>query len=207
MLKDIFISLLSKYSTDPIYIESLWKEIEKKHNSKRRYYHNLTHLEHIYYYLIEIKDEIQDWDMVLFALFYHDYIYDVLKKDNEEQSAIKAVSVLNSLTTIKKERIKICKEIILATKGHNISNNQDINYFTDADLSILGADQENYKIYTQNVRKEYKYYPDFMYQRGRIKVLNHFKEMSRIYKTEHFFKKFETQAKSNLTQEINLLSK
>lgn len=207
MLKDIFISLLSKYSTDPIYIESLWKEIEKKHTSKRRYYHNLTHLKHIYYYLIEIKDEIQDWDMVLFALFYHDYIYDVLKKDNEEQSAIKAVSVLNSLTTIKEERIKICKEIILATKGHNISNNQDINYFTDADLSILGADQENYKIYTQNVRKEYKYYPDFMYLRGRIKVLHHFKEMFRIYKTEHFFKKFETQAKSNLTQEINLLSK
>ncbi len=206
MLKEVFISLLTTYSNDSNQIESLWNAIAKKHGNKKRYYHNLSHLEHLYKSLIKVKDQIQDWDMVLFALFYHDYIYNVLKQDNEEQSAFKAIEVLSALG-IDKNRINVCNEIILATKGHNTSNNSDVNYFTDADLAILGSEWENYEVYYKNVRKEYKYYPDFMYNKGRVKVLQHFIDMPRIFKTDHFYSKFETQAKENLQQEINLLSK
>ncbi len=205
MLKEIFTSLLSNYSSDSKHVESLWNEIEKNHDKKNRYYHNLSHLEHLYSQLNKVKDKIVDWDMVLFALFYHDYIYNALKQNNEEESAKKAVEVLN-LLSIDKNRIELCNEIILATKGHNTSKNNDVNYFTDADLSILGSDWESYKAYFKNVRKEYKYYPDFMYNKGRIKVLQHFLGMSKIFKTDHFSNEFEAKAKKNIQQEIDLLS-
>ncbi|MEW7289165.1 HD domain-containing protein [Aquimarina sp. 2304DJ70-9] len=206
MLKEIYTSLLSNYSDDSNHIESLWSEIEKKHTKKNRYYHNLSHLEHLYTQLNEVKDKIRDWDMVLFALFYHDYIYNTLKQENEEESAKKAIEVLN-LLSIDKNRIELCNEIILATKGHNTSKNNDVNYFTDADLSILGSDWEGYKTYFKKVRKEYKYYPDFVYNKGRAKVLQHFVKMPQIFKTHHFKIRYEAKAKENLQQEIDLLSK
>lgn len=205
MLKDIFTTLLTNYTNDVEYTESLWHAITNIYGKKNRYYHNLTHLEHLYKSLVEIKDKIRDWDMILFALFYHDYVYNVLKKDNEEQSAKKAVKILNSLS-IDTDRIYLCNAIILATKGHNVAKNSDLNYFTDADLSILGSDWKDYEIYFKNVRKEYKYYPDFMYNKGRIKVLTHFINMPAIFKSDHFYKKFEAEAKKNLQQEIDLLS-
>ncbi|PKV49194.1 putative metal-dependent HD superfamily phosphohydrolase [Aquimarina sp. MAR_2010_214] len=206
MLKQAFITLLSNYTTDVGYIKSLWDDVVKYHSKKNRYYHNLSHLEHLYHKLTEVKNEIKDWDIVLFALFYHDYIYNALKQDNEEQSAKKAVGILSSLS-IEDNRITLCSDIILATKGHHISENKDINYFTDADLSILGSDWKNYEEYFKNVRKEYKYYPDFMYNKGRIKVLNHFINMPAIFKSEYFYKRFEAKAKENLQQEIDLLAK
>lgn len=205
MLKDVFTILISQYSNDSMYIESLWNAIVKTHNKKNRHYHNLSHLEHLYRSLTEIKNEIKDWDIVMFALFYHDYVYNVLKQNNEELSAKKAIEVLSSLS-IKEDRIILCSDIILATKGHNISENSDTNYFTDADLHILGSDWKSYKRYFKNVRKEYKYYPDFMYNKGRIKVLNYFIGMPQIFKTPHFHTTFETRAKENLQQEIDLLS-
>ncbi|WP_109435858.1 MULTISPECIES: HD domain-containing protein [Aquimarina] len=205
MLKEVFITLLSNYTKDVDYIKSLWSDVVKYHSKRNRHYHNLSHLEHLYHNLTEVKNEIKDWDMVIFALFYHDYIYNALKQDNEAQSAKKAVEILHALS-IDKHRSLLCKEIILATKGHNISKNSDINYFTDADLSILGSDWENYQVYFKNVRKEYKYYPDFMYNKGRIKVLNHFIAMPVIFKTDYFYHKFELRAKENLRQEIDFLS-
>ncbi len=206
MLKKIFTSLLSNYTDDYRQIESLWKEIEQNHGKKNRHYHNLTHLKYLYDQLNEVKDKIVDWDIVLFALFYHDFIYNALKQNNEEESAKKAVEVLHILS-VNKNRIELCNEIILATKGHNTSKNDDVNYFTDADLSILGSDWEYYKTYFKQVRKEYKYYPDFMYNKGRVKVLRHFLAMPRIFKTDDFYNRFERQAKENLQQEITILSK
>ena len=206
MLKEIFTALVSTYSDDYQSIDALWSQILKKHNKKNRYYHNLSHLENVYQKLLVVQDKIADWDMILFSIFYHDYIYNVLKKDNEEQSALKAKEVLESLG-IDPQRIELCTEIIIATKGHQISEINDINYFTDADLSILGSSWHDYEIYYKQVRKEYKYYPDFMYNKGRIEVLKHFLKMPRIFKTDYFFDNFEKQAKENLQKEIVILSK
>jgi predicted metal-dependent HD superfamily phosphohydrolase len=47
----------------------------------------LQHLQNMYTQLAMVKEKIQDWDTVLFSLFYHDIIYKSTAKDNEEQSA------------------------------------------------------------------------------------------------------------------------
>ena len=82
------------------------------------------------------------------------------------------------------ETIVLCKEQILATKSHVKSTDSDTNFFTDADLSVLGQSWEVYSIYYKNVRKEYSIYPDLLYNPGRKKVLQHFLSMARIFKTE-----------------------
>lgn len=98
-----------------------------------------------------------------------------------------------------------CKTHILATKTHIKSADNDANYFTDADLSILGQSWEIYSKYYRDVRKEYAAYPDEIYNPGRKKVLHHFLAMERLFKTDFFHDKFEMQAKRNLSKELELL--
>ena len=86
-----------------------------------------------------------------------------------------------------------------------LTENLDNAYLLDLDLSILGTDWEIYNKYTQNIRKEYKIYPDILYKPGRKKVLKHFLERDSLYFTERFKTKFEKQARNNLIQEIDML--
>ena len=204
MLKETFIGLLTNYTDNDSLTNELWTEIEKNYTSKKRHYHTLQHLDNLLTQLTEVKDEIQNWNAVLFTLYYHDIIYNSLKSDNEEKSAELAEKRLKQIS-VSIETIELCIKLILATKSHLISTDSDTNYFTDADLSVLGQNWEAYSLYCKNVRKEYSIYPDLVYNPGRKKVLKHFLSMNRIYKTDFFFCKFETQAKSNLTNELNLL--
>lgn len=205
MLKKIFIELCSKHTNNMLLAEDLWTEIETAYSYEKRFYHNLDHLQHLIASLKEVKDQIRDWDTVLFSVFYHDIIYNPIKKDNEEQSALLAIKRLTVLG-VDKEMTNKCREQILATKSHSLSGNADVNIFTDADLGILGSDWETYLAYTGKIRKEYKVYPDIIYRPGRRKILQHFISMQRIYKTDHFFERLENKAKENLEKELELLS-
>ncbi len=204
MLQQTFITLAKKYTNDDRLINTLWEEIEKNYSGKKRHYHTLTHLDNLVSQLGEIKTQISDWDTVLFSVFYHDVIYNASAKDNEEKSAVLAEKRLISIS-FPADKIKNCVAQILATKAHTQSNDNDINLFTDADLSILGQSRDAYIDYFKNVRKEYSIYPDFLYNPGRKKVMQHFLNMERIFKTDFFFNKFETAARKNLTYELQLL--
>lgn len=204
MLKETFTRLLKNYTDNQLLARELWAEIEQNYTNKKRHYHTLQHLENLLAQLTAVKNEIKDWDTVLFTLYYHDVIYNALKSDNEEKSAELAVKRMKQIA-VSDETIKLCVAQILATKSHLKSADSDTNYFTDADLSILGQPWETYSAYYKNVRKEYVIYPDFVYNPGRKKVLAHFLAMDGIFKTDFFYHKFEMQAKENLKEELSLL--
>lgn len=204
MLKETYIQLLKNYTDDNILIDELWTEIEAHHTNAKRHYHTLKHLQHLLNQLIEVKEEIKNWNTILFTLFYHDLVYSAVKSDNEEQSAVLAEKRMKQIS-VETEIIENCKKQILATKSHLKDPDMDTNFFTDADLSILGQDWETYSRYYQNVRKEYTVYPILIYNPGRKKVLKHFLRMERIFKTDYFNSKFEEQAKINLRKELDKL--
>lgn len=203
-LKEIFSNLLINYTTNSSLINELWDEVEKNYSGKNRHYHTLQHLENLLITLTEVKSEIQHWESILFTLFYHDIIYTALKSDNEENSALLAEKRMQQLS-VSNDIIERCKNQILATKSHSKSTDSDTNYFTDADLSVLGQPWEIYSLYYKNVRKEYAIYPDFIYNPGRKKVIQHFLSMNSIYKTDYFYNQFEKVAKENLMKELSYL--
>ncbi|MFZ4927531.1 hypothetical protein [Chryseobacterium sp. Mn2064] len=203
-LKDHFVQLCSPFTQNQAFIFSLWKEIETKYAEKGRHYHNLLHLSSMFTELEEVKDQIINFPAISFAVFYHDIIYDATSKSNEEKSALTAEKRLKELGLATHE-ITLISEEILATKHHQKSDNGDINYLLDADLSILGKDWSIYSNYTQNIRKEYSIYPDLLYKPGRKKVLNHFLDRESIFKTDYFKEQYEEQAKKNIDAELSLL--
>lgn len=203
-LNKTFIDLCSKYTNNNNLINELWVEIENNYSDKKRHYHTLEHLENLLFQLSEIKTEINNWDSILFTLFYHDIIYNPLNSDNEEKSAGLAEKRMKQIN-VNNETLESCKLQIISTKSHFRSSDSDINYFLDADLSVLGQDWNTYSVYCKNVRKEYSIFPDFIYKSGRKKVLSHFLSMDRIFKTEYFYNKFESKAKENILHEIKVL--
>ncbi len=201
MLKSTFLSLLEPYSQHTDLIETYWQEIAVNYGGAGRFYHTLVHLEHLYGQVLPLKTDIEDWDTFLFTLFYHDIIYNALRKDNEEKSAEIAEAHLSALG-YPPARISRCKAQIIATKSHVESSDPDTNLFLDADLSILGQGFSIYKTYTQQIRKEYAMYPDLLYRPGRKKVLQHFLGMDTIFKTRYFQEKYEASARKNLQAEL-----
>jgi len=204
MLQETFIDLISRYTSDKEVSAKLWQEIDTAFAHKKRYYHTLAHLENLLLQLTAVKADIADWETTLFTLFYHDIVYNVLKQDNEEQSAMLAGERLRELHVSGESIDKCCKQI-MATKSHSINEDNDTNLFTDADLSILGMDWDTYYGYMQNVRKEYRIYPDIAYKPGRKKVMQHFLAMDSIYKTSYFHGKYELQARENIARELSML--
>ncbi|NNT71615.1 hypothetical protein HKT18_05220 [Flavobacterium sp. IMCC34852] len=204
MLTDTFLQLVNKYSNNNELATNLWLEIFTKYSDPKRQYHTIDHLEAIIVDLTEIKDKIEDWDTTLLAVFYHDIIYKASSSTNEGDSAKLAMQKLSEIG-YPAEKIAKCANMILATKLHEISQDNDTNYFIDADLAILGRGQYEYQKYTEQIREEYSIYPDFMYNNGRKKALQHFLQMDAIYKTDYFFEKYEKQARLNISNELETL--
>ncbi|MGV0980130.1 HD domain-containing protein [Empedobacter falsenii] len=203
-LSKIFIELCSKYSNNKTLIIEYWKEIEESYSQKSRHYHNLSHLDNMIIELRNVYNEIQDFDSILFSIFFHDIFYKSTSKDNEEKSAELAKIRLQKLN-FSDELINKIYNQILSTKSHQESNQIDTNFLLDADLSILGKNINEYETYIKQIRKEYSVYPDFLYNPGRKKVLKHFLTLDTIYKTEYFRKKYEKQARENIIKEIESL--
>ena len=200
-LKNTFCQLVRRYADDDAVTDTLWTEIERHYSEKRRHYHNLTHLAAMQSELEAEGVDLLNPEAILFALFYHDLVYDVRASDNELKSAEMARQRLMSLNVETACIERVCRHIN-ATKKHEWSPDPDTNHLVDADLSILGKDSGAYRVYAAQIRKEYKIYPDFLYNPGRKKVLRHFLELPAIYKTVIFKAKYELQARKNLGWEL-----
>jgi len=200
-LATAFSSLLQGHGVVQERIDQLWQEVLTAHAAKGRHYHTLQHLEDLHAQLTEVYNALQDPDAVLLAIVYHDFVYSATRKDNEERSTevMRDRMAKSGLPAPIVERTILH---ILATKQHAPSNDPDTDLFTDADLSILGASPERYRLYAQQVRREYRRYPDLLYKPGRRKVLAHFLAMPRIFKTQYFWARYEEQARVNLNAEL-----
>ncbi|NJM80140.1 MAG: hypothetical protein HC854_11955 [Flavobacterium sp.] len=201
-LHQIFIDLFKDIGFAPASIDRHWDDLEKAYTSKSRKYHNLIHLENMIASFNDYKEQLQFPNEVLYAIFYHDIIYKTTRKDNETKSAVYALKILPENANIHKDLVY---NMICATQLHQHNSIQDINWLIDFDLKILASNWEKYQIYCQQIRKEYKIYPDLLYKPGRKKALAHFLENDFIFQTDEFRTMYENQALKNIKKEINQL--
>lgn len=202
MLEKTFFSLFSTYSDDKDYMQTCWKELKTSYSGASRHYHNLSHIQTMLTELEMVKHLAEDLDCLQFAIFYHDVIYKSTRSDNEHKSALKFKEHIGK-TGFK--NLEKCFAQIEETKEHKVSKFSDTNLLLDLDLAILGSDEQSYYEYAKNIRKEYKVFPDFVYKRGRKKVLRHLLEIENLYKLPFFRDKYASRAKGNLEKELKSL--
>lgn len=182
-----------------------WAEIETRYSESQRHYHTLAHLDALFAHFDEHRDALRDPQAVAAAIFFHDLIYQPEKSDNEERSALLAAQALAELGFEAARRAAV-EHWIRATQKHTPEpGDTDLDYLLDFDLGILAAPAELYRAYAQNIRREFKLYPDLLYQSGRRAVLHGFLEKPAIYRTPVLQKRWENAARANIQREISEL--
>ncbi len=199
-----FFSLAEKYSVTPTQKEVLWKQLEAAHTQKHRHYHTLSHLSQMLDLLDAHQDRVEYPERLAWTIWYHDVVYKSLRPDNEKQSAVQAQNDLNRI--LSHEDLDFVKNAILATQKHEPTQDRDLQFLLDFDLWILGQCPEMYQNYAKQIRREYQLVPDFLYKKGRKKVLQHFLTRPSIYQTAEFKKTYEGKARQNLENELAFLS-
>lgn len=204
-LKSRWQGLFVDFQGETTLTNKVFSEIVQLYSRDDRYYHNLSHIQHVLNVANTLKSLAKNFPAIEMAAWFHDVIYDPQANDNEERSAKFAFDALISLN-VPQTTIHHVVSMILHTKNHDAPlENIDSKILSDADLSILGAEKLEYRAYAQAIRKEYFWLSEVDYRAGRKKVLRNFLERNRIYFTEQGFQMFELKARENIRDELSNL--
>ena len=202
--QDVWNSLCSQFTEDQQIIDRAWNEIDLAYREPARAYHTLEHISVLLNHIEEYTSIIENKAMLLFTAFYHDIVYVPGSGSNEKDSAAIAEKRMRELHVLE-EIIHDTKTLILLTKSHAAVNptiTNDMLLFLDMDLSIIGTAPDVYNQYRENVRKEFKAFPDFIFRKGRRSFLKSQLKLPLIFHTDPFRNKYEVQARVNMITEL-----
>jgi predicted metal-dependent HD superfamily phosphohydrolase len=184
--------------------EQLFQAICSHYNTPDRHYHTLQHLTEcldLFESAIELATHPAEVEM---ALWFHDAIYDTASKDNEAQSAQWASNELSKAGVLPASIDRI-HALIMATCHTSLPTTSDECLLVDIDLAILGASTERFAEYEQQIRTEYSFVPEPIFNQKRQEILQGFLDRSTIYNTQYFQDKLEFRARQNIKKSIDLL--
>ncbi|PIK41509.1 hypothetical protein BSL78_21639 [Apostichopus japonicus] len=150
------------------------QQIENYYNESTRYYHTLDHVCCMFKQMDRVLDKLEDTEAVSWAIVFHDIIYDPEKSNNELKSAqlfqTFAVECLNHWS---KDRVQKVVDWILATQSHTVPDEHcsDLLFFLDLDLQVLGWPEADYDMYSNQIRKEYSFVPEDVFNQKRPQVM------------------------------------
>jgi pantetheine-phosphate adenylyltransferase len=181
------------------YNKSTFNNLYSAYLGKNRFYHNLTHISNCLNEFDLIKDKIEKQFVVEMAIWFHDYVYDIKSKTNEEDSIN---ALYDEVELDMKEEIDI-DALILATKHNTDELTNDQKYLCDIDLSSLGKSWRLFNYYNKLVEQEYSSLLRKDLLKGRVYFMQGLLNRKRIYYTEFFYNRYEEQARKNIKTYIN----
>lgn len=188
--------------------QSLLADLEARHGEPERHYHDWSHVRALLGHFAAARDLVADPQAVLYAILFHDAVYDPRAKDNERQSAALLVA---AKPPVDAETLALARRMIEATEGHVLPDDltgtalADCALFLDMDLGILGADPARFAIYEDQIRREYAHVPEADFRKGRAAVLRHFGARERLYFSAWGRERFEAQARANIARSLAAL--
>ncbi len=181
------------------------EDLLSRWSESHRHYHTRDHLAAVLSVVDRYADRAADADAVRLAAWFHDAVYDPRRLDNEEASAVLAEAVLPDLV-VAPERVSEVARLVRLTASHDpLPSDHNGGLLTDADLSILAADEEVYRAYTVAVRHEYAHVPDAAFAAGRAAVLLNLLSLPSLFHTPVLKEHWEERARHNLTSELDAL--
>lgn len=192
--------------------QNLFQSICSHYAEPTRKYHTLQHLGECLdlfesvMYLATHPAEIE------MALWFHDAIYNTASHDNEAQSAQWARAELSKAGVLP-EKIDRIQSLIMATCHTVLPITIDECLLVDIDLAILGSSAERFAEYEQQIRAEYNFVPETIFNQKRQEILQGFLDRfssgdasrSTIYSTAYFRDQLGLRAQQNIRKSIDLL--
>lgn len=192
-------------------IQQSWSRLLPHYRESHRYYHDLQHIDACFTWFDQVQATLDNPLAVALAIWFHDIIYDVRRSDNEEKSAQYAVTALTNFV-VSTTLVQQVYELVLLTRhpskpSHALTglvSQRDQGLFIDIDLTILGQSDAIYTGYEKSIRAEYQHVPLWLYKFGRKRLLKQFLRQSKIYSSDYFTDKFESQARVNIQSVLKL---
>lgn len=186
--------------------DATWNTFAEQYSEPRRAYHSLSHIRALLKHAEAMQAYMHRRDLVEFAIWFHDVVYDTRAKDNEARSAEWARTAMQQMG-VDASLIPLVEQCILATHRHEIIAPEiaDLPLFLDLDLAILGSDESTYRRYSQAIREEYDWVPERDYVAGRTAVLKNFLARPVLFYTS-CLAGLESRARHNIESEIRELS-
>jgi predicted metal-dependent HD superfamily phosphohydrolase/ribosomal protein S18 acetylase RimI-like enzyme len=182
----------------------IYQELLAAYAQPHRHYHNLQHIDDCLSQFDSARNLAKEPIALELAIWFHDAIYDTHAQDNEERSAELArrrIADAGASTTLGQS----VAALVLATKAHDPALHPDAPLLVDVDLSILGQPPARFWTYETQIRREYEWVPEPLFAAKRAEILERFLARKRIYSTDLFLSKYETQARLNLQNSIRSL--
>ena len=200
------------------FIEEWWWILFNFYQQSQRYYHTLDHIQHLLKNCTRYSAKLENVTVVLLAIWFHDVIYDPTLLDNELQSIEVFKVFMDHLRSVfgdghelSAEESQKVMDYIEATIKHQIevsyANDEDIKWFLDFDLAILGEQEAVYDKYARHIRMEYIHVQSPLYEEKRSEVMQRFLQRKDVYFTKIFKTTFEPIARRNVKKEVGSLLK
>lgn len=190
---------------------ALIEQLKTRYAEPQRHYHTWAHVEALRGHFDRVQDKFHDATGVLWALYWHDAIYDPQATDNEDKSA--DLMLAEAPPTLAEPSLKLAERVIRATQKHQVPRGlsdqdaSDLALFLDIDLSILGAEEKIFDAYEAQIRAEYAFVPIDIYRQARAGILKGFLQRDRLYFSDHYHNLWETTARDNLRRSITRLDR
>ena len=184
--------------------EGLCQALLDAYSEPQRHYHTLQHLGECLALADTFRAEAERFDEVELALWFHDAVYDVRVHDNEARSALWAATALRE-AGIDEQACARIHDLVMTTCHSALPGSPDAALLTAVDLSILGAPEARFAEYEAQIRAEYAWVAQDLYAVKRRAILQGVLEREHIYGTSAIRKRFEQQARRNLSRAIGHL--
>lgn len=181
----------------------IFEKIMVRYCEPWRHYHTFTHIYDCLHNLDDVRGHTIFPILTEGAVWFHDVVYNSKMKDNEFVSAEYAEACLVNMGVKDEYLIKNIPLFIKAsTHTYKPAPLTEINLFLDIDLASLGYSLKTFQDNTRDIRKEYSWVPDDTFIQERTNILANFLKRPSIYYTDFFKKKYEAQARANLSEPI-----
>ncbi|MFY7066907.1 metal-dependent phosphohydrolase [Nocardiopsis changdeensis] len=182
------------------------RELLTRWSEPHRRYHTLTHLWATLRAVDILAEEAVSPDLVRYAVWFHDAVYETEPGLDEDRSAGLARELLPMLG-LAPERVGEVARLVLMTREHAPGpDDSDGQVLSDADLSVLAGAPDEYLAYTAAVRAEYRRVPEEAFREGRSRVLRGMLDAPQIFHTEFGRIHWEARARSNMLAELDRLA-
>lgn len=194
--------------------EPQYQALQAAYAQPVRAYHNWQHVREVLAHCQAVADG-PGWsqpDEVQLAALYHDAIYEAGRADNEQRSAELARQQILRWLPDRGIDVERVVELIELTARHGQltaadfgtgADADDIRMFLDCDMAILGADPAAFDAYDRAIAAEYRpVVPGWLYKIKRRTFLKGLLARERIFLSDFFHVRLDTQARSNLHRAV-----
>lgn len=143
---------------------------------------------------------------IYLAAWYHDAVYNGRPSDERDSAALAAAQLPEAGLDLAEidEVVRMVELTIEHRPGPGDAAGQ---LLCDADLEVLGREAGAYRRYALSVRREYAHVPDAAFAAGRAAILRKLLEADYLYSSPLARSLWETRARANLAEEIELLER